>query len=275
MTIFFHPNIKQKGALSTVDEAILSARLLRRNMDPWYPMALYANAAALELAQQKTDISSHWDVVQQPSIPTPKDGQAISLALTIRDAGNRSSAYAFKLQALVQSPFTRTLFLDNDIFVLDATLVHGFLSQILMLADVAGPVDPTHAFHRLDRKIQSHTPMLSTCLFAFRNTKQVRGYLLAAWKRFLLGGTDLRGHLYGGRRGFRRGDQEALFLEWTHGKHKLRVLPLPQRNYCPKVTLDAGLLRATWWTGRYQHQPCRALHGHSYHGTIRKYLEKR
>lgn len=146
-------------------------------------------------------------------------------------------AYAHKLLALMRTPFTRTIFLDNDLFLLKLAFLPAALT-ISELADVAMPVDPARG--------ALYVPMGCSCLVIYRRTA-VKLYE-RAYQKLLSGEHPPVG---------RQGDQEMIYFAWREAP-TVRLLMLPEEYYC----FWNGLSR--YWVNAHKTYTCWTLHGHGY-----------
>ena len=231
-------------SLRRIAEAKLALEALRQG--PALTVALYRDTAA---GAALADAEASWD-----------------LTLT-RTCASCSSAYQHKLFALASTPFSRsTVFVDNDLFVLDAGLVTHLASQILRVADVAMPVDPAWGNGRLPTAPRyrgaSQIPEGCTALLAFRTTPPVLSLFRGALQR-----------LHDGRhlnQTWRVTDQEVVWYQWIEAQPELRVLLLPEEYFCPLVQLPRqrgrrAPRRPLWQTSwRGPGYACRSVHGHGY-----------
>ena len=166
-----------------VREAVLSARVLRKFSQPLYPMALIATEDAH--AMLSASEAALWEVHRTLRL----SGPILAMRAAVRVLERRWSrqweraarlSFVHKLQALLDTPFARTVFVDCDLYVLDGTayiyiyiyiahrpathftlhvllplhvhctrmvapsgaLVDRLLTQTLRLADLAMPIDP-------------------------------------------------------------------------------------------------------------------------------------
>ena len=273
LTAFVARRVGPKTAI--LQEAARSARLLRSVMRPRFPTLLLANQMAVEQLGA-TGLAGSWDEARELTLgPEVRpwllariqraDSTATlplswSTCRSESDAGCTESPYLWKLCALTQTPFERTLFLDVDLFVLWPPLVQSLLRSTLALADVAMPLDVGRFF---EPWASTPVPPLCSCMIAYGNaTSAVRQLFLGAARRLIE-------HMH---RRTRQGDQEMIWFEWTYVQHSLRVFPLPEEYYCPGVQLlRDNSSRAEWlnsWQGshgtergRYR---CKALHAHGY-----------
>ena len=250
---FLHPD----GKLDMLRELIATAGHLRRLLGPAHAIAMDLVAtsnAVREISNLNSSAPKLWDQLREMNPPS-----------TSREHSKAIEPYLFKLKALSESRFSRTLFLDCDVVVVEWNLVGSLLGGVLDVADVAMPLDPGRAAWLAEGG--SHAPwvapavtppMLCTAVMAYRQSAQVLALFKGAMRRLLEG---RHAHV-------RRGDQEMLWFEWTRGSGaNLRVLSLPEEIYCPMETRrsapPAEGQRATWTTswprGKY---PCRAIHSH-------------
>lgn len=185
------------GHARTVTEAIASAEQLRRRMRPAYPLMLFANEPATALIQSRSRLGL-WDTHRSIRLPA-------SLGATLRriPRAGAPSPFAFKLAAMLATDWEHTLFLDNDLLVLEPSLVHSLLNSTLKFADLAAPVVPGR--HKMLGAALSATapgaPLLCSCLMAYR--RQALPLLLEAASSLLLRAEPSLG---------RQGDQEYMWL---------------------------------------------------------------
>ena len=164
----------------------------------------------------------------------------------------REFHYHWRLRAMESTRFFRTLFLDNDVFVVDPDFARGLLVELTPLSDVAMPLDP-------DRRrkgtffARTWAPPVCAAVMSYSLNGDVRRLL--TWARGLLTNDTRWSRL-------RRTDQEALYLAWTEEVPQLRLLILPEETYCPSYTRSIVTWKTSWrthvQTGTY---PCRAIHG--------------
>ena len=255
-------------------EIAAATRLLRRVMSPAYPIALMRNANAStpvmrNLAKKSREISRSpsihalWDVHRffgmdarlQPAFAAWRaEGERVPPAARAAHAW-KSISY-WKTSALLQSPFNRTIFMDNDVFVLEPTMMHNLLTQTLRVADVAIPVNTA----RLGFWARAPVPSLCIALIAYNRTAQVEAYLVGAADRLARHSNDVAG--------VEQRDQEMLWFEWYVSRPWLRMLVLPEEYYCPDVEPDRNGTRwqLNWGTlsnARAGSLPCKAVHGHA------------
>jgi len=107
-----------------VREAVLSARVLRKFSQPLYPMALIATEDAH--AMLSASEAALWEVHRTLRL----SGPILAMRAAVRVLERRWSrqweraarlSFVHKLQALLDTPFARTVFVDCDLYVLDGT----------------------------------------------------------------------------------------------------------------------------------------------------------
>ena len=105
-----------------VREAVLSARVLRKFSQPLYPMALIATEDAH--AMLSTSEAALWEVHRTLRL----SGSILAMSAAARGLERKWSrrweylwSRVHKLQALLDTPFARTVFIDCDLYVLDGT----------------------------------------------------------------------------------------------------------------------------------------------------------
>lgn len=156
------------GRSSFLREAASSAATVRQH-DPLAEICLIHDHSPAALSEGDISVFNHVEAVNLPhGLPGPFDGQA--------------RCFLAKIQAMIQSPFERTLFLDSDtrvlaevrtLFVLlnrfDMAAAHGPITQ-----KPQGPEDPLS-------EVPDCFPELNTGVVLFRNNDRV-GRFLAEWK---------------------------------------------------------------------------------------------
>ena len=107
-----------------VREAVLSARVLRKFSQPLYPMALIATEDAH--AMLSASEAALWEVHRTLRL----SGPILAMRAAARGLERKWSrqwerparlSFVHKLQALLDTPFARTVFVDCDLYVLDGT----------------------------------------------------------------------------------------------------------------------------------------------------------
>ena len=118
-----------------VREAVLSARVLRKFSQPLYPMALIATEDAH--AMLSTSEAALWEVHRTLRL----SGSILAMSAAARGLERKWSrrweraarlSFVHKLQALLDTPFARTLFVDCDLYVLDGTPSPGFTLHVAL-----------------------------------------------------------------------------------------------------------------------------------------------
>lgn len=276
-----HVHEDSAKARAFVAEGVLAARVLRAVARPAHPMALAATEEARGLISAAD--RALWDIHRPLELSGPL--RAMHEASRASKAGRwlRPWEHALllskvhKLQALLDSPFARTVFLDCDLFVLDASLIDGLLTQTLRQAELAMPIDPW----RGGLWQAAPAPPLCSALAAYRAADAgVRQLLVEAAGR-LINGTERALHP-----DVHWGDQAALWFAYVLAapRLRLRVAALPEEALCagellssthvlegtpPRVVLRPFAHLRTSWAGvkdqdRRGEYPCRAVHGHDY-----------
>jgi len=294
-------------ARNTRAEIVSGANLVRGIMQPVLPMLLFSSARDLAWLRE-----AHLDVLWDKLLELTMDMRLDALYRRWQHANNctnrnsircpKSVAWRsigfWKTSALLQSPFQRTVYLDNDVYVLQPTYMHSLLSQTLRACDIAMPLN-------IDRSgVWQATSVPQPCngLIAWRKTPDVEGLLVGAIERIVSGvhdGVDPSGNSVDQR------DQDMLYFEWFEARPELRFLMLPEEYYCPdsevlgispynvrnwkggfakgklKVTDTSSAIahwKTTWTYQRefgtarqneskykgtsYSQFPCKAVHGH-------------
>ena len=207
------------GKATTVPEFNLSVTATHR-LFPSVPLAGYSNIA------NPTRYDMYWT----------------------RNSG-KQKPWRAKLLALLQTPFERTVFLDNDVYLLRRDFVTS-MQNIARVSDVAMPIDPV--------RTAILVPMGCSCIVNY-NINRVRSLFREALEIF-----DNRSMF----KGMRRGDQEAIWLAWTRTTNhdttttsnttSTRFLLLPEEYYC----FWHGYRKV--WSSAHRSYNCFALHGHGY-----------
>lgn len=285
-----------RWAEQNVVELILSARLVRALTPPHFRTALYASnrtheridrveassptvplhaSAAPKLGRSSAGVESSrsgargrplWDIRLEARLDPTMNALKERAEQLLASGEKRLQIDRFllarlhKLNALMQTPFVRTLFLDGDVFVVYPTLVDRLLTSTLRLADVAMPIDPW----RSESWERAPVPPLCSALLAYQATPSVRKLFLGAAVR-LANGTHRALAPYG----VQQGDQSMLWWEWVAARPDLRVVALPPEFFCPGAepsTTDHTAYYHTDWraSGRNGTYRCFAVHGHHY-----------
>ena len=231
-------------------EAVLSARVLRKFSHPLYPMALIATEDAH--AMLSASEAALWEVHRTLRLSGPilaARAAARGLERKRSRQWERAARLSFmhKLQALLDTPFARTVFVDCDLYVLDGapkspaarcthtartlhahhcmciagTLIDRLLTQTLRLADLAMPIDPWRG--RL--WAAAPLPPLCSALTAYRSDAPGMRELIVEAAGRLINGSDR--HLHPD---VNPSDQTALWFAYvfTAPRTRLRVLALPE-----------------------------------------------
>ena len=244
------------AGVQSLCEGLRNVGYLRTVMQPTYPLELHVNIhAATRLTKMRPAWRSLWDSVR----PLSLSPELHAVQITRRTASARASEpYLYKLAALMNTAFSSALFLDNDIRVIDPSLVHALLTSGLRVSDVAMPLDPGRGAWASQQPGLEVAPFLCTCVLAYRSTPAVRAWWRGAAARLV---EARHPHV-------RQTDQEMIWHEWVANRSELRVLPLPEEWYCP---LQPGTADSTWHTSGYpaRDYPCKSTHVHSVRVHIR------
>ena len=117
-----HTSSRPARDRAIVREAVLSARVLRKFSQPLYRMALIATENAH--AMLSTSEAALWEVHRTLRL----SGSILATFMAARGLERRWSrqweraarlSFVHKLQALLDTPFARTVFMDCDLYVLD------------------------------------------------------------------------------------------------------------------------------------------------------------
>ena len=229
--------------LRTVKESVVTALVLQKTMQPRYPIEMHANALALTQLLKQQPPATLWSLVN-----TTLDSRLQRMLDSSGHVDGRDAllfdAYLFKLSTLLNTRFSRALFVDADMHVRQPELVHLMLHSTLELSDVAAPVDTQRNRWLVD--VFEKAPPLCSCLLAFRNTPSVQSLWRGAARRLV--------HVT--HPGVRQSDQENIYFEWIYARHDLRVLVLPEEWYCPLANAR------TWRSPHGESLQCRATHAH-------------
>ena len=237
---------RRPNATRTHRESVRSMRMLHVAMDKSavYPTLLLANEHATEAFHGLGALhlwDAHRELVVSPA------------ALVLLEARNQSvhsaNPWLWKLSALMSSPFGRTLYLDADVCVLWPALVSTMLRSSLDIGDVAWPMDVGRYITAF--RVVAPAPIHRACMFAYRDTAEVRGWFVGAAAR-LVNGSGAPAP-----RGVRQSGQEMLYYEWISSRHSLRMVTLPEEYYCPKAAYDDHNSTSPVWR-----TSCKAVHSH-------------
>ena len=209
------------SARKTLSEFVLSHTCARR-LFPDVPTAAYSN-----VAKPRSIAGISWTRVQNGPL----------------------HPWLAKLSALIASPFERTVFLDNDVYLLRNDFLSS-MQTIARISDVAMPIDPK----------RYSVPMGCTAIVNYNRTR-TRAFFSAA-RQLLASGSEFPDAM-------RRGDQEALWLTWTRTStaSNLRVVLLPDDYYC-----YWNKYSTTWKAGHSTYR-CYAWHAHGYKWRLLKYQD--
>lgn len=157
--------------------------------------------------------------------------------------------WIMKLSALLATPFDRTVFLDNDVYLLRRDFVSS-MQLIAHMSDFAMPIDPGRQL----------VPMGCSAIINY-NVSRSRGLLQAAQQ------VMHNPSLYPPN--MRRGDQEAIWIVWTKTNvaSTLRILLLPDEYYCYWNKYDRK------WKTQHSSYRCYAWHNHGYSRDVLKYQD--
>jgi len=257
-------------------ELQVAVGLLRLVMNPIYPVALFTN-------MKENDLAEDVDMV----LPLQMDSRLVPVlnaylaGVTAQKVTSGATAWIhvclYKLSALLLTPFKRTLYLDNDVFVLRPNLIHDILNSTLSLSDLAMPVNPIR--EGLWENVPA--PNLCSCVIAYHSTGVIHRLWLGAASRLATGRVPAAAA---------QREQEAIWYEWTEALPMLRVMVLPEEYYCPNVVptrkttvmgrdgMPTSVGTASWPTNfrvgvlrknstvaagyRHVELKCKALHGH-------------
>ena len=270
------------------EETVASARLLRKVMQPVMPMALCRDEAALgTMGVTSAVAASLWDIQYnltldpriRAQLQIDSGGRLTSTQQARRGATEKAfiEISYYKLSALMSTPFERTFFVDNDIFVLEPSLPHDLLTRTARLCDLAMPIVPI----RQGLWGSPPAPNLCTCMIYYRNRPEVIDLFLGAALRLA---RAVHPHV-------QQRDQEMIWFEWVEARPQLRLLILPEEYYCPSTAtkkIDGQYIwnidfkvakgRKSKITGEPTTPvPCKSVHGHSsrYHGLWREFERSR
>ena len=186
---------------------------------------------------------------------------------------------AWKLLGLLSSPFTRTLYLDLDVYLLDRRLAPSLFERTLRIADVAMPMEAARAAFAGDYwQEEAGMGQLCSALMVYRRNRATDALFRGALGQLLTlqrpeacvdytpahNPKNLTKYVCNE---MRQGDQEYIMQEWIRAADPaLRVVALPEEFYCPGVRLkgtNGHSLHADWATP-YRNHPklrCRSVHG--------------
>jgi hypothetical protein len=170
--------------------------------------------------------------------------------VTILTDAECNNQFAFKMKALSQSPFGRTVFVDNDIIVQGSSFITNLLSidsRYLYMA----PASPSGHFMLGKHHTNMRHTLLCSCLIVYASSvshifQNALGNLCSKSRPNMM----------------RQSDQEYLWFEMGHLKKQINVLP--QESYCEKRYLPhRNALNVTGINVSGVFRPCWSLHAHS------------
>ena len=207
-------------------QAISSTERLHNKNKHGYPVDLVVNF--------ETPTRSHWSEVR--------------LLQT-----NVKEHYYWRIKAFLTTRFDRTLFLDNDVYIIQTMFVHNLLTDVNEISDIAMPIDPNRG--------------KETTIFGYNNPippvcGAVISYNLTSTRPLFEKALELYNEPSEWRK-VRKGDQEAIYISWTKYVKNIRMLILPEETYCPWYNHNSKLTWQTSWRTRTQagQYRCKAVHG--------------
>ena len=238
-------------------ECVTAARQLRRALGrgrPVMPMTLAADDATLAVLRTRSQWYGLWDAFMP--MDTDKALRAFNAAGLLKQREGLHLHFLWKLMAQAVTPYQETLYLDNDVLVLEPALAKHLLTNTLRLSDLALPLDPARppaktSVSELRKQRQSRKsglvatappmydqgiPPLCTCVMAYRRTPSVRRLLEGAAVRLALSLNPVDPTVrWGNPVAIRQSDQEMLWLELTQTPPdpRLRLFVLPEEYFCP------------------------------------------
>jgi hypothetical protein len=240
------------GKLSQLTEAALSTAFLRVQVGVKLPIALAADSRTCQFVKATRFLHGLWD--QMVSL----DVGATRAALQPLAPGlvNESFGYLCKLICLARSPFRRSVFLDNDMWIMSKSVIPDLLHASLRLYDMAMPVDPGRpgcdeinavpALNQRPRDLKGMFaqpkpgyargfPPLCSCMMAFKRVPKTLHLFRNAALR-LLARTNPTDPTNSSIK-LRQSDQEMIWFELMEGviEEQPSVLVLPEEYYCPAL----------------------------------------
>lgn len=213
-------------ATTMLHEHIRSFRAVRRHLAD-VPTALYSNVASNE----------SFPMFRKYSV---RHTHYLRANASIRYFDQLVLPKLHKLHALVSTPFSRTIFLDNDVYLLsDAVWQNAW--TIWNTTDVAMPMDPVRSAP------YDSMPLGCSAMIFYSTTEPVLQLFRDAYEL-------LRGRKYPH---LRQGDQSHINRAWITMHPHLRFFVLPEEYYCPWNSGSAV------WRHKLEYA-CKALHGHEY-----------
>ena len=209
-------------------------------MQPVLPMLLFSSPGELTVLQRK-GAAALWDIhlnltmdarVQPVHRAWQRKANCSSVSICPSATAWQSISF-WKTSALIQTPFERTLFLDNDVYVLQPSFVYGLLAQTLRVSDIAMPIN----VDRGGAWQESPVPQPCNALIAYRRTSDVAGLLVGAVQRIVSGQHP----------GVQQRDQDMLLFEWLEARTQLRFLMLPEEYYCPDQDIGGITAHVKLW----------------------------
>ena len=245
-------------------ECVTAARQLRRVLRSSksalqenglaFPMTLACDNATLAILRTRPQWYGLWDSYML--LDTAKARRAFFAANLLQERRQLQLHFLWKLMAQAMTPYEETLYLDNDVLVLQATLAKDLLTNTLRVSDLVMPVDPVRQAPRTSRsearkakqsrqfgRVAKTPPMydagippLCTCVMAYRRTPSVLRLLEGATIRLALSLNPADPTVSTGMPVIiRQSDQEMLWIELTQSPPDplLRLFVVPEEYFCP------------------------------------------
>jgi len=247
-----------RAACADLGEAVLAARLLRERMAPRFPLALIGSESPLNHLQQHPTLRETYDEYVHFNLTSFLSGLAAQKRRLAAQMGgawqvrHRTDAsgenlvrllMVGKMVALLMSPYEVTVYLDNDVLVLQPTLMDDLLSRTMRIADLAMPVALTQGPEDLDFLGLHGLPQLCTAMIVYRQSNQAAVSTLVQATFHMINGTRSDVLKPANQR-----EQEYLYLAIADERMRitdaLRVFALPHEYYCP---FYPGQELENWW----------------------------
>ena len=217
-------------------------------------MTLACDNATLAILRTRPQWYGLWDSYML--LDTAKARRAFFAGNLLQERRQLQLHFLWKLMAQAMTPYEETLYLDNDVLVLQATLAKDLLTNTLRVSDLVMPVDPVRQAPRTSRSearkakqsrqfghVAKTPPMydmgippLCTCVMAYRRTPSVLRLLEGATIRLALSLNPADPTVSTGMPVIiRQSDQEMLWIELTQSPPDplLRLFVIPEEYFCP------------------------------------------
>lgn len=223
--LYLHNNMSYHISAQNQLSELLNSRKKIKYLYPDHMSALFANKLTVKSIRK----SSLWDIVGLHDMEC-------------------ATLYDFKLWSLAYTPFDTTIFVDNDVQVMNVRFLPS-MQAYLSNVDFAAPASPSGKFMLGTYQTLFSRTLLCSCLMIYN--KNISAIFLNAMRALAL---RTRPQL------MRQGDQEYLWFELEH----VRIRILPPESYCEK-RYNPRHVNSTWIipsSRGSRREECWSLHTH-------------